>query len=298
MIEVRVPASSANIGSGFDCFGIALSLYNTIHVSEIEDGLQIFNENSKEYVPRGTNNIIYRSIIRVFDEVGYKPKGIRIKQNSEIPMTRGLGSSSACIVGGLLAANAITKRQLDMQRIFELADELEGHPDNVAAALFGGFTISCREGEKLFKQTIRIKNDIEFVAMVPQYYVTTKNSRKLLPDNVSLNDASYNISHASNFVAAMAMGDYKNLGVFCNDRIHQSYRTKYVEDMDKIFDYSKENGAIATYLSGSGPTVVSIIEKGNETFLDKMNSYFENEKISRECISLQVDNVGAILKEY
>ncbi len=297
MIEVRVPASSANIGSGFDCFGIALSLYNTIRVCEIESGLYISNSNAAEYIPNGINNLIYRSAMRVFDEVGHRLKGLKINQNSNIPMTRGLGSSSACIIGGLLAGNAISGRKLDMQRIFELANEIEGHPDNVAPALFGGFCISCIDDGRLLRKTIRIKPGLEFIAMIPEYYMVTKKSRELLPKSVKLEDASYNIAHAASFAASLAMGDYENLDIYCNDRLHQLYRADAVSDMEKIFEESKRQGACGVYLSGSGPTVIAIVKKDNNNFIDRMNEYFKQEGISRKCKSLYVDNVGAILKE-
>ena len=297
MVEVRVPASSANIGSGFDSFGIALSIYNTITVSETDSGLNITNKNSTEFIPNGTNNLIYRSMVRVFDEVGYEKKGLKITQDSKIPMTRGLGSSSACIIGGLLAANVISGRQLDMQRIFELANELEGHPDNVAAALFGGFCISCNDDSGLFRKTVRVPKGLEFVAMVPEYYLGTKKSRCLLPNKVKLSDAAYNISHASAFAVSMATGDFKNLGVFLNDRLHQHARLENVPDMNKIFKKSRELGALGAYLSGSGPTVIAIIEKENRSFIAELDEYFKKEGIKRNTRRLFVDNVGAVIKE-
>lgn len=297
MIEVRVPASSANIGSGFDCFGIALSLYNTISVSEIEKGLYISNAGREDYIPTGENNLIYRSVLRVYNEVGVTPKGFKIRQKSFIPMTRGLGSSSACIIGGMLAANALTGRQLDMQRIFELATEFEGHPDNVCAALYGGFCLSCVDDDRLIRKTLRINPELEFVAMVPRYFTVTKKSRGLLPTTVSMADAAYNISHATGFALAMATGDFSNLDIYCNDRLHQQYRKNIVEDMDRVFEICKNNGALAYYLSGSGPTIIAIIHKSNHDFVKNAIQGLEQEKIQRRCMRLSVDNIGAILKE-
>ena len=297
MIEVRVPASSANIGSGFDCFGIALSLYNTIRVSETEKGLYIVNSNTQEFIPNGERNLIYRSVMRVFDEVGYTKKGLKISQYSNIPMTRGLGSSSACIVGGLLAGNAISGRNLDMNRIFELADELEGHPDNVSAALFGGFCISLRDEEGLFKNSIKITSQIEFLAMIPDYYMVTKKSRELLPQTVSIKDASYNIAHASSLAAAFATGNFKNLNIYCRDMLHQKYRQEIVSDMDSIFKKCMELGALGVYLSGSGPTIIAIINKGDKNIFDNIKDYFIKNNIKRKCLRLSIDNVGAVLRE-
>lgn len=298
MIEVRVPASTANIGSGFDCFGIALSLYNKIRVSETENGLIIKNYNSNEYIPTDDKNLIYRSVIRVFEEVGYEKRGLIISQKSEIPMTRGLGSSSACVIGGLLAGNAISGRKLDTQRIFELASELEGHPDNAAPALFGGFCISCKDSEGLYRQTVRIPRGIKFVAMVPHYYVATKKSRMLIPDKVSAADAAFNLAHAASFVQAMASGNFEHLNIFTKDRLHQSYRKEMVPDMDFVFEKSLENGAKAVFLSGSGPTVIAIADENDENFKNAMHTIFEKNNIERSCTELYADNVGAVMRTF
>ncbi len=298
MVEVRVPASSANMGPGFDSFGIALSLYNTIRVSETDGGLNIIDSGNDEYIPHDKNNLIYKSVIRAFDEVGYSVRGLQISQNSFIPMTRGLGSSSSCIVGGLIAGNIISGRKLTTQRIFELADEIEGHPDNVAPALFGGFCISCRDGGKLYRKTIRPDGKIKFVAMIPNYFVATKKSRTLLPKAVVTEDAVYNISHASMLAAAFAAGDYANLDIFTSDRLHQPYREPIIDHMEEIFKASSDLGAYAAYLSGSGPTIVALVSAEDSEFNDKMQAWLNLRGIDRKCTELTVDNVGAIAVEH
>lgn len=297
MVEVRVPATSANMGAGFDCFGIALSLYNIIRVKEIDEGLIIKNIDSDEYIPTGKNNLIYRSVNRVFDEVGYEKKGLMITQKSSIPMTRGLGSSSACIVGGLIAGNIISGRKLTTQKLFELATEIEGHPDNVCPALFGGFCISCRDDEVLTRKTIRVLNDIKFIAFVSEYFVVTNKSRKLLPDKVSLKDATYNLSHAAAFAVSLATGDYKNINIFSKDRLHQHYREEIIDDMTDIFNVCGNFGAYGTFLSGSGPTIIAMVDSKNKEFITKIQDYFRKNNIKRRCIELSVDNVGAVSKE-
>ena len=297
MVEVRVPASSANVGPGYDSFGIALTLYNSIRVSETDKGLYIRNINSKEYIPVNDNNLVYRAVMRAFNEVGYSARGLKISQKSEIPMTRGLGSSSACIVGGLVAGNILSGRKLTSQRIFELANEIEGHPDNVAPALFGGFCISCLDDGKLFRQTIRLNNDIKFVAMIPKYFVATRKSRGLIPDKINTDDATFNLSHAAALAVCFATGDYKNLGVYCKDRIHQQYRKTVVDDLEDIIEKSIDCGALAAYLSGSGPTVIAIIKGDDSHFIKKITDYFSDRCIERECILLSCDNAGAVALE-
>lgn len=298
MVEVRVPASSANIGPGFDSFGIALSLYNTIRVSETDKGLTITASENENVIPKDKNNLIYKSVIRAFDEAGYTAHGLKISQKSCIPMTRGLGSSSSCIVGGLVAGNILSGRKLTVQRIFELADEIEGHPDNVAPALFGGFCISCIDGGKLYRKTIRPDGRIKFVAMIPDYFVATKKSRTLLPKAVVTEDAVYNLSHASMLAAAFATGDYSNLDVFTSDRLHQPYREAIIDRMGEIFAASEKLGAYAAYLSGSGPTIMALVSADNLSFAEKMQSWLKKRGIDRKCVELTVDNVGAIAVEH
>ena len=297
MVEVRVPASSANIGPGYDSFGIALTLYNSIRVSETDSGLYIRNLNPEGYIPLNEKNLVYRAIIRAFDEVGHSARGLKISQKSDIPMTRGLGSSSACIVGGLVAGNIISGRKLTSQRIFELANELEGHPDNVAPALFGGFCISCNDDDKLYRQTIRVSNKIKFVAMVPKYYVVTRKSRGLIPDLISTKDAAYNLSHAAGIAVSFATGDYKNLSVYCKDRIHQQYRKTVVDDLEDIIEKSLSYGALGAYLSGSGPTVIAIINGDDNDFVNKITNYFSDKQIKRDVVLLSCDNAGTVAVE-
>ena len=154
MIRVKVPATSANMGAGFDCMGIALSLYNIIDIDILESGLQIIDDFPK--VSHNENNLIYRAMKEVFDRVGYTPSGIRIRQKSQIPATRGLGSSSACIIGGMIGANILSGRKLSYREILDMAAAMEGHPDNVTPALFGGLCVSAKDGDSIIYKSIKL----------------------------------------------------------------------------------------------------------------------------------------------
>jgi len=296
MIEVRVPATSANMGAGFDTMGIALNLYNTIQVRETESGLKIVNLNCREYLPKNENNLIYRAIMRVFDEVGYQKKGLAITQNSKIPVTRGLGSSSACIVGGLLAGNVLSGRKLTYPDILNLAAEMEGHPDNVAPALYGGFCVSARVGDKAICQSVKLSPKFRYAVMVPDFFVPTKKSRGLLPETVSLGDASHNISRAVLFALGLAQGNTEFLKIGVDDRLHQPYREQEVEGLSEIFKKSYELGAKASFLSGSGPTVLSVLDGNYREFCGGMRDFFLEQETAWSCRILQVDNVGAVVK--
>ena len=251
MIRVRVPASSANMGAGFDSLGVALNLYSNLEIEETEGGLQIISSTMGGTVHNDKKNLVYRAMERVFDEVNYVPKGIRIKQESKIPMTRGLGSSSSCIIGGMLAANVMSGRRLSYPEILNLAADMEGHPDNVGPALYGGLCISASiDGRTVVKST-KLCYDLKFAVMIPDFYVATKKSREALPQTVRLKDAADNISSALMFYNSVISGDFENLRYGVNDKIHQPYRKRYIEGYDEIFDKTYELGSCATYLSGS-----------------------------------------------
>ena len=297
MIKVKIPASSANMGAGFDTLGVAVGLYNRLRIEEIPSGLEIKTYNSGGYVLQNENNLIYRAMRVVFDTVGYEPSGIRIIQNSSIPMTRGLGSSSACIIGGMVGANALSGRKLSYSEILNLAAQMEGHPDNVAPAMYGGFCVSLMENNQVVTKSHKLNPKIKFAVMIPDYFVPTKKSRGLLPEQVNLKDAAFNISRASMFQAALITGDMEKLRYAAQDRLHQPYRKDYVDGMEDIFKKSYEAGSRATYLSGSGPTIVSVIDGQYDEFEKEMSSFFAENAHKWKCRILSIDNVGTVVSE-
>ena len=295
MIRLRVPASSANMGAGFDTLGVAVGLYNRIEVEEIPFGLEVINKNSQSFVPRDKNNLIYRAMLYLFNSVDYEPKGYRITQNSQIPMTRGLGSSSACIIGGMLAANIISGRTLSYKEIIHLAAKMEGHPDNVGPALYGGFCVSLTDGDKTIIKSTKLKSNIKFAVIIPDFFVATKKSRGVLPSKLDFSDAVYNIGHASMFQAAMISGDMEALEIGVRDKLHQQYRKSYVDGMEDIFEKTYSLGSHATYLSGSGPTILSILDGDYKSFESGMREYFRENSLKWKCMILPIDNVGAVV---
>lgn len=297
MVYVRVPATSANMGAGFDSLGIALGLYNKIKIEEIDNGIEVYN-NSASYIPIGERNLIYRAVSKVFDEVGYAKKGIRIIQNSDIPITRGLGSSSACIVGGMLAANVISGRKLTYNEILNFAAELEGHPDNVTPALFGGFCVAAEDNGKIIYSSNKLSEKVRLAVMIPDFFVSTRESRITLPDNVTLKNASYNISRAALLASLLINGKYDDLKYTVSDKLHQDYRKNNIPDFDDIMEKSYEYGSKATYLSGSGPTMLSILTEKTSDFEKNMKEYLKKLKNEWSLRVVNIDNVGAILREF
>lgn len=295
MIHVRVPATSANMGAGFDTLGIALNLYSRLEVEERGSGLEIVTINNTGTVKSDKTNLIYRAMDRVFDVCGYTPGGLYIKQNSKIPMTRGLGSSSACIIGGMLAANVICGRKLSYPEILNMAAEMEGHPDNVGPALYGGLCISAMDGDRAVVKSEKLRNDLKFAVIIPDFYVATKKSRGVLPELVKLTDAASNISSALMFHEALVTGDYDMLQFGVRDKLHQQYRKDYIDGFDEIFEKTYDLGSKATYLSGSGPTIMSILTGNGEKFKTEMEKFFIENSHSWRCLLLECDNVGSVV---
>lgn len=259
MHKIVVPATTANIGPGFDCLGIALSLYNEIEVEEISEGLVIEVEGrDKEKIETNENNLVYQSMLRTFDKIGSYPKGLKIKQFNNIPISRGLGSSAACIVGGVMAANKLMNSPLSTEEMLELAVEIEGHPDNVAPALLGGVVVSYREEGKTTYVRFPVNQNLKFVVAIPEIQLSTKVSRGALPEVVPFKDAVANVGKASLLVAALMSGELDKIAFSLEDRLHQPYRVELMESLKNIFEGAKSQGIHQLFLSGAGPSIIFV----------------------------------------
>lgn len=296
-VKVRVPATSANLGAGFDSLGAALRLYNYIEAEETESGLSIeICGDTGGFLPVDEKNLVYKTMAYLFEQAEYTAKGLSLKLENHIPVTRGLGSSSACIVGGLLAANALCGEPFSRRELMCMAAKLEGHSDNSTAAFAGGFTISIYEKEDLFYYSHPIKDDLKFVLLIPDFTVTTKKARSTLPGSYPLRDVRFNISHAALTVAAILSGEYENLLCAVDDRIHEPYRKNFIEGYQKIHNRLKSYGALGTYISGSGPTMISLVEGDDaEDFMADMREYMQKSHPNWSVLLLDADNGGAKL---
>lgn len=295
MIKVKVPATSANMGAGFDSLGIALGLYNYVYAEEAGNGLNIeILDDSAQYLATDERNLVYRSMMAVFDKVSYKPKGIHLKLENNIMITRGLGSSSAGIVSGLIAANKLCGARLSKNELLNIATEIEGHPDNVAPAILGGMTVTARYKDRVFFDKNDIPSDLRFAAFVPDFYLATKLSRSILPKNIAMTDAVFNLSRSALLVSSIMSGKYENLRAAVDDRLHQRYRKKLVPHIDSLFKKAYGAGALGVYLSGAGPTVVAIINRDNERFEEKLQKYIDSDMSNWRLYMLEADNIGAV----
>ena len=295
MVTVTVPATSANVGAGFDALGLALSLHNTVTMEEW-DKLDIMASDGS-LVPTGTSNLIYRSAKAVYEQLGKPIKGLRIRQENPIPMARGLGSSSACIVAGILGANALLGSPLTQRQMLTLATSIEGHPDNVAPAMLGGFVTSVIDEGQVYSVKKDIDPELAFAAFVPDFRLLTSKARAALPAMVSHKDAVYNLSRAALATAAFCEGNYALLGVATKDVLHQKYRLPLIEGGDDVFELAQDLGAQAVYISGAGPTIMAVVHKDDTEFFTRAEAALAADSPLHHFTvhRLLADNVGAVV---
>ncbi len=295
-IKVRVPGSSANLGPGFDSLGLALTLYNYIEAEETDSGLEIVIADAqiKEFLPTDEKNLVYKSMKYLFEQAQYKMPGLKLTLSSEVPVTRGLGSSSACIIGGLIAANEICGGKFSSREIINMATKIEGHSDNVCAAYLGGFTVSVLDKDEVFYYSHKIDGDLKCLVLIPDYAVTTQKARNTLPGYYPKKDVAFNISRTALLVASMVSGNYENLLCAIDDRIHEPYRKVFIDGYQKLYNKLKSYGALGTYISGSGPTLASIIEADDaEFFYEDIKEYTDKSFPTWSVKLLDIDNEGA-----
>lgn len=296
MIKVKVPASSANLGPGFDSMGLALNLYNYVTAEETEGGLVIdVLDESRSFLARDERNLVFRSMKAVFDKVGYPIKGLHLTLENQVPVTRGLGSSSAGIVSGLVAANGMSGNQLSTEDLLFMAAEMEGHADNVTPTLLGGFTVAVKQKNRVQYVRCDLPDDLWFAALIPDFYLQTKKARGVLPYSVTMRDAVYNTGRSALLAASIMSGKYENIRTAVGDKLHQRYRKRLVPKMDDVFRSCYGKGALGVYLSGAGPTIVAIVHRDNQNFAEEMDRILQHQMPGWRLHRLQADNQGAVI---
>lgn len=292
MIKVKVPATTANMGPGFDSIGMALGMYNIVYAEEIKEGLEIIIQDGNPNIPIDETNLIYETICFFYKTIGKEVPGLRIVQQDNIPHTRGLGSSAACIVAGLHIANALSHSFFSKEELVQMAAQLEGHPDNTTPALLGGMTIGAMNEHDMKYVKVKIPENLHFAVMIPEFILSTKVAREVLPQQVSLQDAIFNASRAALLTASMMTGDVDNLVIAMQDCLHEPYRGKFIPHMEEIFQKAIEFGAKGTFLSGAGPTLIGVV-KNVVSFRRQMVNYLDTLENKWQVQMLQVDNEGA-----
>lgn len=260
-VRVKIPASTANLGPGFDTLGMALSLYAWIEMKEAEQTVFHLYGDEMKGIPRDKSNLLYQVAQQVFERAGVQVPELEISMYSDIPLTRGLGSSATAIVGALAAANALIGSPLSKAELFDMATGIEDHPDNVGASLYGGIITAIWDG--VHAECIRFDppEDLEVLVVVPDFELQTSEARKVLPDHISRKDAVYNVCRASFLVGALAGGRMDLIGKAMSDRLHQPYRAPLIPGMTRILEEAGDHGALGVALSGAGPTLLALVDR-------------------------------------
>ncbi len=296
MIKIRVPATSANVGAGFDALGLAIDFHNTVSM-ELSNEITITTTDGS-VVPRGPSNLVYKTAKYVFDQMGEKLPGLNIIQENPIPIARGLGSSSTCIVAGILGADALLGHKLSKRQMLTMATAIEGHPDNVAPAMLGGFVASAYDEGQVYSVKKDLSDSLAFAAFIPDFMTFTEKSRAALPDGITRGDAVFNLSRAAVATAAFCDGDYELLEIATKDKLHQQYRLPLIPGGEKIFELAQELSAYCVSLSGAGPTIMAVVHRDDAMFFEKAAHLLpQDEETAHFTLHrFEGNNVGATLE--
>ena len=293
MITVRVPATTANLGPGFDCLGLALRLHNTVSL-ELSDSFEVeITGEGADTLARDQRNLVLRSALHLARVCGKQVAGLRLRQENTIPLARGMGSSSAAIVGGLVAANELLSLGMASAELVRVAAEIEGHPDNVAPALLGGLTVCCIESGQLYTERFPAPEGLRAVVAVPDFKVSTEDARKVMPRDIPHADGVYNTTHAAMTLACLITGRYALLRGAMRDRLHQPYRAHLVPGFEPALDAAREAGALGAAMSGSGPTLIAFAQSGEDTIARAMLGALQAHGVEAVTMTLDLDDAGA-----
>lgn len=292
-LSIKVPATSANLGPGFDTLGLALDLWNETVITPADEFLLQASGEGEGLLAKGKNNLIVRAAQKVADHIGKPLPAFHADCVNQIPLSSGLGSSAAAIVTGLLAGNALHQSPLSDKEILNLAAKMERHADNVAAVLMGGLVVSTMEGGKVIARQIPIGIDVHITIALPDFHISTKDARAALPRKASMKNAVHNIGRTALVTEAFRTGDLSLLGEAMTDKLHQPYRLKLIPGAQSAMYAAKQAGATAVALSGAGPSVIAFSSKAETGIGESMKRAFGEAGLSTRVFSLGVSSRGA-----
>lgn len=302
-ISVQTPATIANLGCGFDCFGLALPLYNIVTIEEtimpgsgIEINILDKEENLEaENIPTDKNNIVYKAIELLYNYIGQSPAELKINIKTGIPIARGLGSSASVITGGLIAANELLGRPADEAVLLSIATEIEGHPDNVTPAFTGGMTIAeIEDSGSVTYRKLPWPKEWKITVCVPDFELATDISRSVLPECVPIKDAVYNLRRASMFVQAVHTKDEELMKFAMNDRLHQPYRMKLVPGLNNIMQELKHTDKVlGCVLAGAGPSIAVISSGNTDEIKEIVHTSWDNINVNAKIHTYNIEENGA-----
>lgn len=255
MVTVRVPATTANLGPGFDTLGLALALYNTLTFEEVPEGL-FFDGVEPEYATE--ENLAVIAYKAVLSKLGLPMSGLRVSISGDIPICRGLGSSAALIAAGAAGANANHGSPLSREELLAVCNAIEGHPDNLAPAIFGGLVASFVEDGRPYIARYSLHRSLRCTALIPDFQLSTHLARSVLPEKVPYFDAIYNVSRTAVLLKALENGDTETISAALRDRLHQPFRRTLIPGFDEAEQLANDCGCVAFFLSGAGPTLLCL----------------------------------------
>lgn len=261
MVKVRVPATTANLGPGFDCLGMAVAIYNEITIDRAESAsveITASGSAATSDISLDSSNLVYRAAAHVLKLAGQNPSGIRLNLNINAPLARGLGSSASAIAGGMFAANEFAGNPLTLADLARETTRMEGHPDNVVPCLVGGLTSSLCLGEEVLYQQVQPAASIRCVFFIPDYELETAKARGVMPAEVSMADAVFNSSRIPFVLSHLSTGNLENLRMIMDDRLHQPYRIPLIRGYEDVREAALTAGAAAVCISGAGPTILAV----------------------------------------
>ena len=293
--RIRLPGSTANLGPGYDALGMALSIYNYIGIRiRSRPGVSFSIEGEgKDILPANEENLFYQSAQFAAQRAGKTLPGIDIHMHNSVPLTRGLGSSSTAIVGGVVAANRLLCEPFSSEEMLDIATAIEGHPDNVSPCLLGGLTASTMDGNRVACVRALPPQELRAVVAIPEFELKTEDARNVLPDAISHRDAVFSTSRACIVTAALITGDFEHLAVGMQDRLHHPYRAKLIPGFDQILAEAIKAGAWGAALSGAGPTLIALTTQNADAIGRAMIAIWAEKNIQARYRILKVDPSGA-----
>jgi homoserine kinase len=293
-VHVRVPATSANLGPGFDALGLALALYNEVTAREA-DGVSVAVEGEGAgRLPAGADNVVARGVRQVYEAAGRPFKGVALTCVNRVPPARGLGSSAAAWVGGLVAGNALLGGPLARDALLALAARAEGHPDNVTAALLGGLTVSCTHGDgRVAAVSLPVPAAVRWVVLVPEVTSATAEARAVLPSSYSRSDAVFNVQRVALLLAALQTQRVDLLPAALDDRLHQPHRLRLFPWMPSVVEAARAAGALGCVLSGAGPSLLAAVAEDAEAVARAMEQALGAAGVRGRASAFAVDTEGA-----
>lgn len=294
-VRVRVPATSANLGPGFDALGLALALHNDVTAAESKGVRVTIDGYGAGHLSTGEANVVARGIRLAYEAAGHSFHGCAVHCVNRIPPARGLGSSAAAWVGGLVAGNTLLDTPLDQATLLGLATRSEGHPDNVAAALHGGLTVSCVTDHRgVIAVTLPVPRGLTWVALIPDVTSATAEARAVLPASVPRADAVFNVQRVALLLASLQRNRPEPLREALDDRIHQPYRLKLFPWMPSIVSAAEQAGALGCVLSGAGPSLLAVVAGDGTAVGRAMEQALAEAGIKGSASALEVDTTGAV----